>query len=311
MRIAVVGAGAMGSLFGGLLAADHEVLLVDPWREHVDRINQAGLEIEREGRSRLVTVRAVTDAAEAGPVDLILICVKSYHSEAAAETARRLLGPDTLALSLQNGLGNGEIIAAAVGARRTVVGVTAHGATVLGPGRISHRGSGDTAFGPLEGLPTPGIHAVAAAFNRAGIAATVTDRPLAAVWGKLLVNVGINALAAITRLRNGDLLEHEGTLRLMEAAVEEAAAVAAAKKIDIPYPNPAAHCQAVARATGGNIASMLQDVLNRRRTEIEFINGAVVREGRAAGVDTPVNATLTALVRTIEASYDRRVDESA
>lgn len=304
MKIAVVGPGAMGSLFGGLLArAGEDIWMVGRVGPKVEALQRNGLELEEGGRRETFAVKATTEVATVGATDLVLICVKGYDTAAAAQAARALLGPETLVLTLQNGLGNAETIAAAVGEERTLVGVTAHGATLLGPGRVSHRGAGDTVFGPLRGAPVSRVTEIAAVFSRAGIASRATPDPLPEVWGKLLTNAGINALTAICRLRNGDLLAHDGTRELLAAAVREGAAVAAAKGIRLPYPDPVAHTEEVARATGANYSSMLQDVLARRRTEIDTINGALAREGASVGVPTPVNATLASLVRTIEASY--------
>lgn len=308
MKVAIVGSGAMGSVYGYYLArSGHDVVLVDVWREHVDAINRSGLEMEEDGAVLRVPVKATTEAAEAGVADLVLVFVKSYHTAAAAEAARRIAGPETLVLTLQNGLGNAEIISAAVGDGRTACGTNAHGATLLGPGRVSHRGTGETLFGPMCGEVTGQILRVVDAFNAAGLPARATANAAGAIWGKVLVNVGINALTAILRIPNGALLEYPSSRAVMAQAVTEGATVAGGKGIALPYEDPVAHCEAVAKATGANHSSMLQDVLNGRRTEIDFINGAVVREGAALGVPTPINSTVAAMVRTIEASYAARV----
>ena len=308
MKIAVIGAGAMGSVFGFFLAgAGQQVVLVNRWREHVEAINRAGLEMEEEGVTHRLRVMATMDAAEVGPVDLVLVFVKSYDTASAVDAAHRITGPETLVLTLQNGLGNAETIAATVGEERTVCGTTAHGATRLGPGRVSHRGSGETVLGPFRGPVTERIRQIAEVFNATGLRTRVTDNALGALWGKLLVNVGINALTAILSVPNGALLDHPGSRDLLSAAVSEASTVAARKGVVLPYADPLAHCVEVARATGSNHSSMLQDVLNRRRTEIDYINGAVVREGAALGIENPINETLMKLVQTIEASYTERV----
>ncbi|HEX9014835.1 MAG TPA: 2-dehydropantoate 2-reductase [Chloroflexota bacterium] len=309
MKVAIIGAGAMGGVYGFFLArGGHDVVLVDVWKEHVDAINRSGLEMEEGGVSHVARVKATVDAGGAGGADLVLIFVKSYHTAAAAEAAKQIAGPGTLVLTLQNGLGNAETIAEAVGDERAACGINAHGATLLGPGRVSHRGTGETLFGPWNEKVTPQIERVAEAFVEAGLPARVTANPVGAVWGKVMVNVGINALTAILQVPNGALLEYPWSRSLMSAAVKEAAAVAARKGVDLPYEDPVEHCESIAKATGSNRSSMLQDVLGRRRTEVDFINGAVVREGAALGIATPVNSVLTDMVRTIEASYAVRVD---
>lgn len=306
MRWVMVGAGAMGSLFGGLLArAGEQVWLLDTWREHVDALNAGGLRIEdRTGcldhEEIVVKVPAAVDPGEIGPVDCAVFFVKSYHTREAAGGARPLIGPGTTALTLQNGLGNLEALEAVLGAGRVVAGTTACGATLLGPGRIRFAGRGPTTVGEIAGGSTPRVDAIAAALNRAGLPAAVAPDIRSVIWGKVIVNAGINALTALTGLRNGELLEHPETRAVMQAAVREAAAVAAARGMTLPWPDPFGHVEAVAAMTAANRSSMLQDLDHGRRTEIDAINGAVVEEAAAAGVDAPVNAVLTALVKLRE-----------
>jgi 2-dehydropantoate 2-reductase len=305
MKVAVLGAGAMGALFGGMLAeAGCEVWLVDVWREHVEAIGREGLHIVGSAGERTIrNLRPTCRPEEAGVADLVLVFVKSTVTEAAVAGARSLFGPRTLVLTLQNGLGNIEKIATVVAPGQMVAGVTTYGANVLGPGRIRHAGSGPTSVGELDGSLSPRIQSVAETLNHAGIESHVSDNVLGLIWGKLMVNVGLNALTALTGLRNGQLLDFEETEELMALAVLEAAEVARAKGIRLPYDDPVEHAKAVARATGENRSSMLQDVSNRRRTEIDMINGAIVREGKALGLQTPVNLALWNLVRMQERSY--------
>ncbi len=305
MKVAVLGAGAMGSLFGGLLArAGHEVWLIDVWHEHVKAIRERGLRIRRKGGELLLRdLKAVSSPEEVGVVELVLVFVKSTATEKAIKGARVLLGEGTLVLTLQNGLGNVEQIATVVPISKILAGTTAQGATVIGPGEIYHAGEGPTAIGQLEGPPLERVREIARAFNSAGIPTEVSENVMGLIWGKLLVNVGINALTAITGLKNGELLDYPETVELMEMAVSEAWEVAKRKGIHIPSEDPVAHTKQVARATAENRSSMLQDVLNKRKTEIETINGAVVRLGREVGVETPVNKVLTNLVLMLERRY--------
>lgn len=305
MKISILGAGAMGSLFGGFLSeAGNEVWLVDIWREHVDTIRAKGLIIEDERKERVIRgLRAVTSPEEAGESELVLVFVKSTVTEGAVGGARPLFGKETLVLTLQNGLGNVERIASVIPASMILAGVTAQGATVLGPGRIYHAGAGLTSIGEISGPPTPRAKRVARLLADAGIRTQVSDNVMGLIWGKLLVNAGINALSALTGLRNGELLDHPETLELMESAVLEAARVAEARGIQLPQEDPAAHTKEVAKLTSHNRSSMLQDVLARRRTEIDALNGAIVREGEALGIKTPINKVLTNLVRMLEKAY--------
>lgn len=307
MRIAVVGAGAMGSLFGGLLAeAGEDVVLVDIWEEHVRAINERGLHIKGVSGDRVVRVRATTKHAEVGVVDLMLIQVKSYATEKAIRDALPMIGERTVVLTLQNGLGNVEKIAAVVGRERVLAGTTAHGATVLGPGEIYHAGRGPTVIGEVDGRITDRVKAIAATFNRAGIETEITDNIMGAIWTKMLANVAINALTAITGLYNGELLELEETKAMMLKAVDEAVAVAKAMGIKLLVEDPHEFVLGIARATATNKSSMLQDVERGRRTEIDAINGMIVHYGRELGIPTPVNEVLVAAVKGIELRMRKR-----
>lgn len=304
MKIAVVGAGAMGCLFGGFLArAGEDVLLVDVAPAAVEALSGRGVRLWEGEDAQDVPVRAVSESAAAGPVDLVLVMVKAQHTASAARSLGPLLSPGTAVLTLQNGLGAADVLAEAVGAKRLLVGVTAQGATLLSPGEVRHGGAGETLFGPFApGGPDPAPFADA--LCRAGLPARAVDDPWPAVWRKLAVNCGINAVAALTGHRNGRIPEIPEAAAVLAEAVLEAAAVARAAGVDLGEPGALVEAVlAVARATGANRASMGQDVDARRPTEIAFINGAVVREGGRFGVATPVNRTLTRLVKALEAGF--------
>lgn len=308
MKVVVLGAGAMGSLYGGLLAdSGNEVWLLDVWKEHVDTINEKGLTIEEKGIYRMIkNIRATTDPGDIGTADLLIVFVKSTVTKKAVRDAISLVGDGTAVLTLQNGLGNIEKIEEVVGKGKVMGGVTSHGSTLLGPGRIRHAGEGDTYIGELDGRISERLQRIVEAFNKAGIRSEVSDDILSLIWGKLLVNVGINALTAITGLRNGQLIEYSGTEEILELAVKEALDVASARDIRIQYQDPIGHVKDVCRLTAQNKASMLQDMLNKRKTEIDMINGAIVREGENAGIPTPVNKVLTNLISVMQDTYDLR-----
>ena len=303
MKVAIIGAGAMGSLFGALMAeAGTDVWLHDVRAEQVQAIQQRGLIVEADGKTRTVPIRATADPEQIGTADLTILFVKSMHTRTAAETAGRVAGRQGAVLTLQNGIGNAEIIAERVGDQRTLAGTTAHGATALEPGRIRHAGTGPTRIGPWADFNAGRLREFAETLNRSAIPTEITADVQSALWGKLLVNVGINAITALTGIKNGQILDLEATRALSRAAVAEAMAVARARKIDVPD-SSAAHVLKVAEATGPNRSSMGQDVDHRRQTEIGAINGAVVKEGRRLGIETPVNRTLTALIETLQAHY--------
>jgi len=301
MRVAVVGAGAMGCLYGGLLAeAGVDVSLVDVWREHVDAINAKGLHITGVSGDIVVRVPATTNPETVGRVELVLLFVKSYDTSKAMRDSMPLIGGDTYVLTLQNGLGNLEAIAESVGLGRVLGGTTSHGSTLVGPREIRHAGVGPTVVGTLERGSRGTAEKVADTFNGAGLLTRVSDDVRGDVWGKVLVNLGINALTALTGLRNGQLLEVPELRRLMRLAVEEGMRVADADGVDLAPIDHVAHVYEVAEATAANRSSMLQDVERGRRTEIDALNGAVVGLGEKLGVETPVNRALTALVKGLE-----------
>lgn len=305
MHVAIVGAGAMGGVLGFYLAAVTDVVLVEPWAEHVAAIEAAGLRCERDGADEVRRVRAVSDPAAAGPCDAALVLVKGRQTPWAAEACRALLAPDGVAYTLQNGVGNLDVLAAALGPGRAGQGVTALGGTLLGPGRVRHAGMGETVLGAAPDRTR--AEALAALFKAAGLPARVADDVESLVWGKLVINAGINALSALLRVPNGVLADEPAARALLAEAAAEAAAVAAARGVRLPYADPAAHVAAVARATAANRSSTLQDVLRGAPTEISTINGAVAREGARLGVPTPLNTALAALVAALEATAERRV----
>lgn len=303
MKIVMIGAGAMGSLFGALMAeAGETVTLLDIRRDHVDAVNADGLSIERDGRRRVVRIPATTDPAQVGPVDLAFVFVKSTQTAAAARIAARLAAARGLVLTLQNGMGNTDVLAREVDPARIIAGTTAHGATFLAPGAVRHAGEGDTVIGPWAVAAKNGAGRIAAVFNRAGVATQVVDDVHRVLWAKLFINIGINAITALTGIRNGQLLDMDTTRQLCRAAVDEAMAVARARGVAI-IGDPLATVFKAAEATGPNRSSMGQDVDSRRPTEISAINGFIVREAEKAGIPVPVNRTLSALVETLQGHF--------
>lgn len=300
MKVLVVGPGAMGTLFAGLLAeGGQEVWLLGRRPAVVETIARDGVAIIQGHRRRRIPVRATLRASDAATVDLVLMCVKSYDTLQASRDALPAVGAGTLVLTLQNGLNNVETIASIVGRGRTIAGVTAHGATLLEPGVVRHAGEGDTAIGELNGGETDRLGRVATAFRQAGIDVKISTSVASLLWGKLVVNAAINPLTALLKVRNGQLLASADTRALMSAAAREAAGVAAALGIELPYDDPVERVEAVCRLTAANRSSMLQDVERGAQTEIDYISGAIVRQGEALGVPAPVNWTLTHLVRAI------------
>jgi 2-dehydropantoate 2-reductase len=305
--VVIFGVGAMGCLFGAKLSPHAEVTLVGHWADQMRALNADGLRLQTADGEERHALRATDDPSQLAPADLALILVKAAGTEQAARDAARVLKPDGLALTLQNGLGNLEVIARHVGQERAALGVTIQGAAVLEPGLVRHAGSGPTTLATRPEIETQ-IEATAALFRRAGLETHVAADVDGLVWGKLAVNAGINAPTAILRVTNGALLDSSWSRDLMIEAARETAAVAAALEIALPYEDAGARVVEVARVTGPNRSSMLQDVLRGAPTEVETINGAVMREGERLGVPTPVNAMLYRMVKAIEGLAQSRVD---
>jgi 2-dehydropantoate 2-reductase len=306
MKFLIVGPGAMGCLFAARLSkAGFDVTLLDYIEERAKQINEQGLLVEGVTGEYAVKVPTVTGDVPSSP-DMVLLCVKSYKTRQASETMKAWFPAKAVVVTLQNGVGNVEILERIFGKERILGGVTSEGATLLGPGKIRHAGQGETIIGPA-GDPNGPAENLVSAFEQAGFKAESVDNVSDLIWGKLIVNVGINALTAITRLKNGRLPEVPGTRLVLKEAVKEAVAVAGAKDIHLPYGDPLGRVMQVCEATAGNVASMLQDVLKEKETEVDAINGAIVREGEALGIPTPVNRTLTSLVHAIQETYRERI----
>ena len=306
MKFLVVGPGAMGCLFAARLSkAGFHVTLLDHMAERAKQINEQGLLVEGVTGEYAVKVPTILGDTPTSP-DMVLLCVKSYKTRQVSETISTWLPKDAVVVTLQNGVGNVEILEHVFGKERILGGVTSEGATLLGPGKIRHAGLGETIIGPA-GDPDGPAEKLVSAFARAGFRTKSADNVSDLIWGKLIINVGINALTAITRLRNGRLPDVSGTRLVLKEAVKEAVAVAEAKNVRLPYPDPLGRVMQVCEATSGNVASMLQDVLKEKETEVDAINGAIVREGEALGIPTPVNLTLTSLVHAIQETYRERI----
>ena len=308
MEILIIGAGAMGGLFGALLAPFAEVCLYTTNPNHAAAINRDGLTvIGSDGVVRRCQIRVVSDPGQYGRrADLALICTKARSTAVAAQVALPLVADAGLALTLQNGLGNFEQIAAVVGRERAVAGITAQAATLVGPGQVRHAGSGPTvlAAGPEQFIR---VAAIVALFNQAGIDTRIVEEVEPLLWSKLIVNVGINALSALLRVPNGILAQIPACEDLMAQAVDEAVAVARALHINLAYDQQKDRVHQVCALTSENRASMLQDILRGASTEIDVINGAIVAKGREVGVPTPVNLLLTQLIKALEATTPYRI----
>ncbi len=299
MRIVIIGAGAMGCLYGaGLSEAGNEVWLIDIWQQHIEEIKRNGLIVEKgSGQRNYAKLKATVSPEEAGEADIVMVFVKSTLTEEAVKKSSCVITDKTLVITLQNGLGNIEKIEKTADKRNIIAGTTAQGAMLLDPGRIRHAGTGKTVIGELDGSGSGRINSIAEILRASGFETEISFNVMGLIWDKLLVNVGINALTAITGLTNGELLNYPEIGEILEAAVNEAFLIAKLKGIKTGFPDPVEHTKEVCQLTAANKSSMLQDILNERNTEIETINGAIVKEGKALGAGTPVNMVLSNLVR--------------
>jgi 2-dehydropantoate 2-reductase len=303
MKICMLGAGALGSAIGGTLAAGgSDVTLVDVYQAHVDAVNTHGLHMRVGDGERVVNLRATTNARDVGVVDLVIVLVKSFSTREAMIAAKSMVGANTVVMSLQNGLGHEDILADVVGPERVIAGKTYVGGVFLGPGRVIAGTTGkETLIGELDGADTPRVQAIAAEFEHAGLPVVVSGNIYGAMWDKLLVNVATGALAGITSLTYGDLYVVKEIEECAIAAVAEAMTVAKANGIELTIREPR---EAWAKASEGLPAdfktSMLQSLEKGGPTEIDFINGSVVRWGARRGVATPVNQALVACIKGIE-----------
>jgi 2-dehydropantoate 2-reductase len=305
VHILILGAGALGSLWGARLSlTDARVSLLSTNREHIQAIRQRGLIVEElDGSTPCYPVDAHDHPRSLGGVpDLVLVVVKTYSIDHAVSGIIGHCGPGTLFLTLQNGIGNWERIARLVGKESVLVGTTSQGSAMIEPGRVRHGGNGPTFLGEPQGPPSPRVQSLVELFQRAGFKTEARDRMEQLIWEKLHANVGINAITALTGIRNGFIAETPVAGELCRAAVEEAMLVARARGFEIAA-DMVERVLAIAQATARNRSSMGQDVDRRKQTEIDAINGAIVAFGEQVHVSTPVNRTLTQLVKTLEASY--------
>lgn len=295
MRIAVFGAGSLGSAVGGLLSTKHEVTLVG--REaHVREVQRAGLRISGTVEGHFWP-RAATDVHELDVQDLVLITVKAHSTREAAHEVVPLVGTSTLVVSLQNGLDNGEVLERAFGSR-AVVGVPVLGATYLRPGEVRLSGLQEVALGSLSGHLGAAIR-TGEVLSDCSIPTRISAAIRSEVWMKVLVNASVNPLTALVRQENGHLLRHKELISLCRSLCHEGASAAEANGIDLGGVDPFERAMEVVRATSGNRSSMLQDVERGRWTEIDQINGALVLAGESKGVSMPVNKAMWQLVRSL------------
>lgn len=291
--ILLVGTGALATFFAARLSeAGHSVHMLGTWKHGLHALQQDGARIvDANGNERAYKVHATDDPREVSGAKYALVLVKSWQTERAARQLKECLAEDGLAVTLQNGLGNREMLARDLGSVRVAIGITTTGATLLGPGLVRVGGDGvisieqNQALGPLE-----------AALRSSKFNLHVVDDAKSLIWGKLVINAAINPLTALLRVPNGELLSHPKARKMMAALARETAEVATAEHVHLPFSNPVSAAEDVARKTAGNLSSMFQDVSRGAPTEIDAICGAVTRRAEFHGISTPYNRACWQLV---------------
>lgn len=295
--VLIMGTGAMACLFAARFsAAGIPVLMYGTWPEGLQALRSVGVRlIDETGEELAYPVQVVSELNQCVGARHAMVLVKSWQTQRAARQLADCLVPDGVALTLQNGVGNREILVKSLGAKRVSLGVTTIGATLLGPGRVRQAGEGVISLSAH-----PLIAPLSTMLRSAGFVIEIEPDPTALLWSKLVINAAINPLTALLKVNNGELLSRSSARTLLQAIVREAASVAIAQGIRLPYPDPVVAAEAIARRTSANRSSMLQDVLRGAPTEIDAICGAIVKAGEMTNVPTPIIRTVWQLVRALQ-----------
>ena len=292
----IVGSGAMATLFAGrLVASGVNVTILGSWEEGLQAFREHGVRIlSSDNKEDIYPVRVVDNPSDCKGIKYALIMVKSWQTPRAANQLAVCLQTDGLALTLQNGLNNRQTLTNVLGAQRVALGVTTSGATLMQPGLVRP---------VVDEVVSLGVHSrlkpLADMLRKAGFVVDIVTDTSALLWGKLVINTAINPLSALLRVPNGKLLSLPTARNLLGITARETAAVAVARGVRLPYPDPVVAVEAIARRTAENYSSMLSDVMRGAPTEIDSINGAIVKAGEETKVPTPVNRTLWQLVKAL------------
>jgi 2-dehydropantoate 2-reductase len=305
MKIAIVGTGAMGSVYAGLLGdAGNDVWAIDTWQAHIDAIRAKGLRVEGASGDRIVNVNATSDTTSVGPVDLVIIATKAMHVEAAAESAKALIGPGTTVLTIQNGLGSAERVARALGEDKVTIGVVGgFGASIKAPGHAHHNGWELVRLGELNGPVTPRLERVAKIWRDAGFKVRTYDNIEQLVWEKLICNVCYSGPCAVLECTIGEVIDDENAWAVASRCGLEAFDVARARGIPLEIEDAVQYVREFGLKIPRARPSVLLDHMARRVSEIGVINGAIPLAARGVGLEAPYNEVITALVKAKEARF--------
>jgi len=310
MKTLIVGAGAMGSLFGGLLKLkDFDVTLVDVSQKHIEAVNKNGLLLENETGKHVIRIPAKYAHEISEKADLIIIFTKTYHTKSALESVKHLIDEDTYVLTVQNGLGNVEKVSEYVDPSRVIVGMTNHPSEFLAPGQIRSIGHGKTKIMSADKKMNQMLKSVCDAFNSAGLPCEISPDVFCDIWQKVAFNVALNSIGCVTYLTNGGIASVPEGVTLANRVVEEVVMVANKKGFNVKLDQVIASVEDALAHHKHHLGSMLQDVLAKRQTEIETLNGAVVKEAKQLGLSVPFTEALYYLVRIQEQTYNSRVNQ--
>jgi 2-dehydropantoate 2-reductase len=308
VKIAVIGSSGLGTLLAtNLSRAKNETHLLIDDLEKAKKISQDSVKVEGVSGNYRTRIHATANAKEIGSSEAIFICARSYNTENVLKGIKDLMGENTYVISLQDGLGNLQLISEYVDSDKIIGGVTSQLVNLSDEGHVKHGGKGGTIIGQDNGKVLSGIRLISSVLNKANFPTKISKDINSVIWSNLIINVGISALGAITSLKNGFLVKNEYTREIMRRTVSEAVKVAKRKRVKLIYDDPIQKVEAVCRATANNVSSMLEDILNYRQTEIDFINGAIVRQGKSLNIKTPTNEMLAELVKTIESNYSNLI----
>ncbi|HRK19963.1 MAG TPA: 2-dehydropantoate 2-reductase [Hyphomicrobiaceae bacterium] len=307
MKIAIIGVGAMGSVYAALLASGgHEVWAIDTWREHVDKIRSDGLKVEGASGNRTVRLNATTNAADVKDADLVIIATKDDGADAAARSALAIAKPEAPILTIQNGLGSADKVAAVVGSKRIMMGVVGgFGASMKGPGHAHHNGMEFVRLGEMDGGLTDRLEVVKKTWESGGFKVLTFDDIHKMVWEKLICNCTYSGPCALTNLRVGEIQASPQGWSISSACATEAYNVARAKGIKLDFTDPVRYVWEFGQKIPGSRPSMLLDHLAGRKAEVDNINGAIPREGAKVSIATPVNSLVVALLKAKEQSFGK------
>jgi 2-dehydropantoate 2-reductase len=307
MKIAIIGVGAMGSVYAALLASGgHDVWVVDVWTEHIEAIRKNGLRLEGASGDRTVRIHATTDPADVRDVDLVIIATKDEGVAKAAQSALSMAKPEAPILTIQNGLGSAEKVAAIAGSKRTMIGVVGgFGSSIKRPGHAHHNGMEFVHIGEMDGGITARLETVAEGWRAGGFEVSTCDDIDEMIWEKLICNCAYSGPCALTGLTVGEVQADPSAWSIATACATEAYQVARAKGITLDFLDPVAYVKAFGETIPNARPSMLLDHLAGRRAEVDNINGAIPREGAKLGIATPVNSVVVALLKARESGFGK------